>query len=193
IQFLRWLLDENFTFLGIREFRLSERNGNTDLEPAKSPGLGLFRAPEKRVLRKGEELVHVTPEVMRWLSEPDLLIITKANVRSTVHRRVHLDYVGVKQFSRSGELTGELRIVGLFTSAAYTRSVRSIPIIRRKVLQVFEHSEFDEDSHSGKALLHILETFPRDELFQADLDTLEQISLGVLHIGEVPRTDRRRV
>ncbi|WP_137388627.1 NAD-glutamate dehydrogenase [Rhodoligotrophos defluvii] len=188
IQFLEWLLEEHFTFLGLREFHFVEGRDGSVLEPADAPGYGLLREPEARVLRKGEELVHVTPEVMRWLSETDPLIITKANVRSTVHRRVYLDYVGVKLFSAQGELAGELRMVGLFTSAAYTASARTIPIIRRKVEQVFAHSGFDEDSHSGKALLHILETFPRDELFQADVDTLEDISTGILQLEERPRT-----
>ncbi|WP_342640520.1 NAD-glutamate dehydrogenase [Rhodoligotrophos ferricapiens] len=188
IQFLQWLLDGHFTFLGLKEFHFKNGDSAGQLEPADTPGLGLLRAPDARVLRKGEELVHVTPEVMQWLSEPDPLIITKANVRSTVHRRIYLDYVGVKLFTTLGELAGELRIVGLFTSAAYTGSARSVPIIRRKVAQVFAHSGFDEDSHSGKALLHILETFPRDELFQADVDTLEDISTGILQLEERPRT-----
>jgi len=188
IAFLEWLLAGHFTFIGLREFRLQGSGSSRRLEPADDEGLGLLSRSRNGGQREDGDLEHVTPEVLEWLSGPDLLIITKANTRSTVHRRAYLDYVGVKIFTEKGELAGEMRIVGLFTSTAYTSSSRSIPIIRRKVAQVFERSHLDEASHSGKALLHILETFPRDELLQADLDSLEEIATGILQLEERPRT-----
>ena len=138
-------------------------------------------------LRRGKELVTITPEVRRFLKEPVALILTKANVKSRVHRRVHLDYVGLKLFSPQGRLEGELRIVGLFTSAAYFGSTRAIPYIRRKIAKVIEYAGLDPESHSGKALLHVLEDYPRDELFQVDVDTLRQSALAVLRLEERPR------
>ena len=108
-------------------------------------------------------------------------------MRSRVHRRVHLDYVGVKRFDRDGKLVGECRFCGLFTSTAYTRSVRTIPYLRRKVDNVIRRAGFDASSHSGKALVNVLENYPRDELFQIDEDTLYQFALAILQLDERPR------
>ena len=124
---------------------------------------------------------------MEFLKEPKALIITKANVRSRVHRRVHMDYIGVKRFDHNGELVGEFRIVGLFTSTAYTRSTRSIPYLRRKVDNLMRRSGFDPDGHSGKAFAAVLENYSRDELFQIDEDTLYQFVLAIMHLDERPR------
>ena len=114
IQFLEWLLANNFTFLGIREYEFSQ--GEEEVEPQFESGLGILRQRDVHVLRRGTELVAITPEVREFLAEPKALIITKANVRSRVHRRVHMDYIGVKRFDSDGKVTGEFRIVGLFTS-----------------------------------------------------------------------------
>ena len=108
-------------------------------------------------------------------------------MRSRVHRRVYMDYVGVKRFDRDGKLIGEFRIVGLFTSTAYTRSMRTIPYLRRKVDAVLTRAGFDPDGHSGKALVNVLENYPRDELFQIDEDTLYQFALAILQLDERPR------
>src|SRR4051794_30187589 len=183
-QFLEWLVANNFTFLGVREYRLT---AHQDYEPVFESGLGILRNPEVRVLRRGSELVSITPEIMEFLKEPKELIITKANVRSRVHRRVHMDYIGVKRFDNDGQLVGELRIVGLFTSTAYTRSTRSIPYLRRKVDNLMRRSGFDPDSHSGKAFAAVLESYSRDELFQIDEDTLFQFVLAIMHLDERPR------
>src|SRR5204862_2204355 len=150
-------------------------------------GLGILRAREVRVLRRGTELVSITPEIMQFLKEPKALIITKANVRSRVHRRVHMDYIGIKRFDAEARFTGELRIVGLFTSTAYTRSARSIPYVRRKIDAVMKRAGFDPDSHSGKALVNVLESYPRDELFQIDEESLFHFALEVLYLDERPR------
>jgi len=104
-----------------------------------------------------------------------------------VHRRVHMDYIGIKRFDAKGKLVGELRIVGLFTSAAYMHSVRDIPYLRRKVDKTLAHAGFDPESHSGKALLNVLETYPRDELFQIDDDLLYRNALAILELEERPR------
>src|SRR6185369_11729073 len=181
-QFLEWLVANNFTFLGVREYVLTGDENHQDYEPLFETGLGILRAPEVRVLRRGGELVSVTPEIMEFLKEPKALIITKANVRSRVHRRVHMDYIGVKRFDIDGNLIGEFRIVGLFTSTVYTRSTRSIPYLRRKVDNLMRRSGFDPDSHSGKAFAAVLEHYSRDELFQIDEDTLFGFVLAIMHL-----------
>jgi len=183
IQFLQWLSADNFTFLGARDYRVS---GQT-LEPDFDSALGIMRSRELRVLRRGSELLEITPEIMAFLKEPRPLIVAKANIHSRVHRRVYLDYVGVKRFDATGTLIGEHRIIGLFTSTAYTRSAHSIPYLRRKIAAVEERAGFNRSSHSGKALANLLEHYPRDELFQIDEDTLYQFALAILQLEERPR------
>ncbi len=185
IQFLEWLLANNFTFLGVRDYALPGET--SEVEARFETGLGILRDPQVRVLRRGTELVTMTPEIRAFLEEPKALIIAKANVRSRVHRRVYMDYVGVKRFDPNGAVTGELRIVGLFTSTAYTRSTRTIPYLRRKVAAVLSRAGFDENSHSGKALANVLESYPRDELFQIDEDTLYHFALAIMQLEERPR------
>jgi glutamate dehydrogenase len=185
IAFLEWLLDDNFTFLGIRDYGFTA--AEDALEPKFESGLGILRSRDMAVLRRWNEPLVLTPEMRALLKQPTLLIVTKAAVRSRVHRRVYMDYVGVKRFDRSGKLIGEFRIVGLFTSTAYTRSMRSIPYLRRKVDAVVKRAGFDPDGHSGKALVNVLENYPRDELFQLDEDTLYEFALAVLQLDERPR------
>jgi glutamate dehydrogenase len=185
IQFLQWLVANNFTFLGVREYAF--KGEAREVEAKHDTSLGLLRDRNLQILRRAGQPVAMTPEIRQFLDEPRTLIITKANVRSRVHRRVYLDYIGVKRFDADGNLIGEFRIVGLFTSTAYTRSTRTIPYLRRKVEAVLSRAGFDPDSHSGKALVNVLETFPRDELFQIDEETLFRFSLAILQLEERPR------
>ncbi len=189
VQFLDWMVADNFTFLGAREYRFGPvaAGSEASLDPMGSSGLGILRDPDVRVLKKGRELVTITPEVLEFLHEPHALIITKANVKSRVHRRVHMDYVGVKLFSETGELQGELRLIGLLTSTAYMQATTSIPYIRHKVAQVLETAALDKASHSGKVLANVLETYPRDELFQVDVPTLASFAGEIASLYEHPR------
>jgi len=185
-QFLKWLCADNFTFLGVREYRFSpDSDASGDITTGE--GLGILRDPEVKVLRRGNELVVMTSEIREFMQEPSLLIVIKANVSSRVHRRVRMDYVGIKLYTRDGRLEGELRLVGLFTSGAYTRSVKQIPYVRHKVAQVLQRAGFDPNSHSGKALTHVLEEYPRDELFQLDVETLYNFAMEILILYERPR------
>ena len=183
IQFMQWLLADNFTFIGVRDYRVDGQS----LEPDFDSSLGIMRSRELRVLRRGGELLEFTPEIMAFMQEPRPLIVAKANIHAKVHRRVYLDYIGVKRFDAAGPLIGEFRIVGLFTSTAYTRAAHSIPYLRRKIAQVEARAGFDPSSHSGKALASVLENYPRDELFQIDEETLYSFALAVLQLDERPR------
>jgi glutamate dehydrogenase len=185
VAFLEWLADNNFTFLGIRDYTFTA--GEDALEPVFETGLGILRSRDMRVMQRWNQPLVITPQMRALLKQPTLLIVTKAAVRSRVHRRVYMDYVGVKRFDHGGRLVGEFRIVGLFTSTAYTRSTRSIPYLRRKVDAVLARAGFDPDGHSGKALVNVLENYPRDELFQLDEDTLYHFALAVLQLDERPR------
>ena len=187
VDFLKWLGDNNFTFLGYREYEHLGKRGGATVKAVENSGLGILRDPERHVLESAEELAVLSPEVSDFLQLPELMIITKANVRATVHRSVHMDYVSVKRLDSKGKLKGEHRFVGLFTSAAYNLSPRAIPVLRRKVRHMLERANFLPNSHDGKALLNVLETYPRDELFQIDEETLLDVSIGVLRLQERPR------
>ena len=187
IQFIDWVLDDNFTFLGVRDYKFIDDGEGGSLERVDVPGLGLLSDPDLMVLRKGSTYVTHTPELLDFMRRPEPLLVTKANIRSRVHRRTYMDYVGLKTYTDDGTLFGELRIVGLFSATAYTRSTRNIPYLRRKADQVMERSGYDPDSHSGRALNNVLESYPRDELFQLDLETLHRFANAILQLGERPR------
>src|SRR3954469_12952711 len=185
IAFLDWLADDNFTFLGMREYRLPK--GDAAADPIEESGLGLLRDPTVKVLRRGGELLTMSPEIRAFLARPKALISTKANVKSRVHRRVHLDYIGVKLFSAEGRLQGELRIIGLFTASAYTSSLNEVPYLRHKVAKVTARAGFDPASYAGRSLLNVLENYPRDELFQIDEETLYRFAIEIMNLSERPR------
>ncbi|MFJ9154200.1 NAD-glutamate dehydrogenase [Streptomyces sp. NPDC102270] len=184
-ELLRWLADDHFTFLGYREYQL---RSDDSLAAVPGTGLGILRSDPHHA---GEEGHPVSPSFERLPAdarakarEHKLLVLTKANSRATVHRPSYLDYIGVKKFDADGNVVGERRFLGLFSSAAYTESVRRVPVIRRKVDEVLERAGFSPNSHDGRDLLQILETYPRDELFQTPADELESIATSVLYLQE---------
>jgi glutamate dehydrogenase len=185
IQFLQWLAADNFTLLGARDYAYAD--SERALTPKFETGLGLLRSHDVLLLRRGNQIVTVTPEIREFLTDPKLLIVTKAAISSRVHRRVNLDYIGVKRFDADGTLVGESVLCGLFTSTAYTQSARTIPYLRHKLDRVISRAGFDPSSHSGKALVNVLENYPRDELFQIDEDTLYEFALAILQLNERPR------
>ncbi len=158
--------------------------------PWPKAGSACLSDPDARVVRRGPDRAMLTPQVRAFLSEPSPLIITKSNERSRIHRHVHMDYVGVKMFDAEGKLTGERRFVGLFTSGAYSRRPQDIPLLRLKVQHVAERAGLPPASHDGKALAHILDTYPRDELFQVTEDELFATAMGILRLGERPEGAR---
>src|SRR5439155_1154443 len=129
----------------------------------------------------------MTREFSDYARKKDLLIITKANNRSMIHRSVPMDRVGIKRYNDEGNLIAEDRFLGLFTSAAYSRSVREIPMLRLKAKRIIGRAGLDPRSHDGKALIEILETFPRDEFFQATDADLFDITRGILLLQERQR------
>ncbi len=183
IDLLNWLADDHFTFLGYRQYRLTgQEGGAAELMLVEEPGsgLGLLRSERPESVSFSE----LSPTVRQKALEPRLLIVTKANRRSTVHRPVYLDYVGVKMFDRSGRVVGEHRFIGLFSASAYTQTVEGIPVIDRKVRRVREVLGFSRGSHGGRDLMAFLETFPRDELFAIDADELTTIAEAALNLKE---------
>ncbi|WP_432164753.1 NAD-glutamate dehydrogenase [Streptomyces sp. bgisy031] len=184
-ELLRWLSADHFTFLGYREYELRE---DDSLSAVPGTGLGILRSDPQH---GGDDHHPVSPSFSRLPAdarakarEHKILVLTKANSRATVHRPSYLDYVGVKKFDAEGNVIGERRFLGLFSSAAYTESVRRVPVVRRKVQEVLRGAGFSPNSHDGRDLLQILETYPRDELFQTPADELRAIVTSVLYLQE---------
>jgi glutamate dehydrogenase len=181
-EFLRWLDDGNFIFLGFRRYGFETHGGNDYLPAVAETGLGILR--EMRPESQTRSAAPLSREFSDYARRKDLLIVTKANSRSLVHRPVPLDRIGIKRYDERGNLIAEDRFLGLFTSAAYSRSVREIPMLRLKATRAIARAGLDPRSHNGKAFVDILETFPRDEFFQITDAQLFEIARGILLLQE---------
>ncbi|WP_159015746.1 NAD-glutamate dehydrogenase [Cognatiluteimonas profundi] len=179
--FLRWAAENHFTYLGYREYQVTDEDGQALLCPVETSGLGLLRGQD---ISRPRPLASLAAHYMPQSGSVDALILTKTNARATVHRPGYMDYIGVLQFDDSGKPVAEQRFLGLYTSSAYNRRPWEIPLIRERHDYVMQQSGLAPDGHSGKALRHILETLPRDELFQASEDELLRTSLGILGLQE---------
>ena len=188
--FLEWIENNHFTFLGFGEFRV-EKAGSGEpksreryvAEPG--TGLGLLRDEGGRAADAFSNLP--PPRQRRDPQEPDLLVLTRADIRSTVHRPSHLDYIGIRQFDAEGRVRGVRRFLGLYTSTAYNRVPRDIPLLRRKAADVLGRAGYPRNSHAAKALQNTIDTFPREMLFQIPADQLFETSMGILHLQERQR------
>ena len=191
LAFLDWLLADNFIFLGARDYAFA-RDAAGDFiqdEPIilEETGLGILRDSDRYVLRRGSEPSIITHEIRRFLEEPSPIVTAKSSFASRVHRRAPADYVGVKRYGPGGDVVGETRFVGLFTSDAYNEMTRDIPLLRKKTARVLARAGFPPTSHNGRILQNIVETYPRDELFQIGEDELATISMAILHLMDRPR------
>lgn len=180
--FLSWLINNHFTFLGCRDYKLIGNGTNRALQVIPNTGLGVLRDNASNLAAKN--YADLPPQARKLALSKHILIIAKTNTRATVHRAAYTDYVGVKRFNEKGELIGERRFIGLYTSTAYHSSPRYIPFLRLKVAKVIEEFNYPLDSHNGKEVVHILETLPRDDLFQATHEELVELTQGILHLQE---------
>ena len=186
VAFLEWLERDHFTFLGFREYVLAaDQSGEDALRIVPESSLGILRnEPGETVSRS---FAHLPPEIRKLAHKPELLIVTKSNSRATVHRPTYMDYVGIKRFDHKGEVVGEWRFLGLYTSLAYALHPAQIPLLRRRVHTVMARAGFHKGGHSSKALAYVLETLPRDELFQSSEDELYDMSTAILALQERQR------
>ncbi|ALP51895.1 NAD-glutamate dehydrogenase [Candidatus Tenderia electrophaga] len=184
LAFLRWIANHHFTFVGFRAYDLVQENGQDVLRLVPGSGLGILRESEADGGRASHSFAHIPPPLRKLARQRTLLIITKSTAVSTVHRPVHLDYIGIKRYNGADEVVGEWRFLGLYGSAAYSARPADVPILRRKFDAVMEKAGFAVASHDRKALQHILETFPRDEMFQFTEDELLDVALGILQVRE---------
>ncbi len=183
-ELLRWLADGHFTFLGYREYDLVTGTDGMALAAVPGSGLGILRHD-----RVGPGSFALLPDAVKARAlEPQRLIVTKANSRSTVHRPSYLDYIGVKRLSPTGEIVGEYRFLGLYTHAAFAESIKDIPVLRRKLTEVLELSGMAADSHDGKEVAEVLDFYPREELFMTSASELAEITAGVHVLRERRQT-----
>jgi glutamate dehydrogenase len=191
LEFLRSLNDDHFVFLGARDYDYprTDDGGYAAEAPLdqSGAGIGVLRDPERTVLRRSSEPAVLTAQMKRQIDLSDPVTVAKANMRSRVHRRAYMDYVGVKRYGDDGRPSGETRFVGLFTAEAYDRPPSQVPLIRRKVANVLARAGKTPGSHNEKRLKNILENYPRDELFQIKEDELLSTALGILHLYDRPR------
>ena len=184
--FLRWAADNHFTFLGYRAYETAQINGENVLRAVAGSGLGLLRGDESQLPVRA--LSSLAARDLPDGAIPDVLILSKTNARSTVHHPGYMDYIGVLRFDANGRAIGEDRFLGLYTSTAYTTRPKDIPLIRTKVDAVFAASKLHRSGHAAKRLQHILETLPRDELFQSSTPELFSTAIGILNLQERQRT-----
>jgi glutamate dehydrogenase len=185
-EFLAWVLDNHFTFLGYRDYQLSSVGGEDLLRIVAGTGLGVLREP--RLGGVSASFSELPPRLRALAREPRPLVLTKANARATVHRPGYLDYIGLKRFDAAGRVAGERRFVGLYTTSAYQADASLVPLLRTKVARVIERAGFPPGSHGHKNLVSVLQDYPRDELFQVEEETLLANALGVLRLGDRRRT-----
>jgi glutamate dehydrogenase len=186
LAFLQWLADDHMTLLGYRCHELVSDKGADALRLVAGSGLGLLRESAEEKLSASFSALPANARAMARAPLP-LLVITKANTRSTVHRPGYTDYVGIKRYNAQGEVTGEHRFIGLLTSTAYSARVAETPLLRGKVEAIVTRAGLPPGGHLAKALHHILETYPRDDLFQISDDDLYETALGILALGERQR------
>ena len=184
VEFCRWIEDGHFTYLGYCEYSLAGGK-NLGLKLTEDAQLGVLREAKcQQQLRAGE---FIPMDAQAYLQAPTVMFVTKGNVRSTIHRPSYMDFVGIKRFDSKGNVVGLSCIFGLFTSAAYRRTTRDIPLLRHKAVQVVEASGLIYGSHECKVLENILESYPRDELFQASTEQLVSTAMGILELQERQR------
>jgi glutamate dehydrogenase len=191
--FLRWLTEDNFVFLGYRAYEITRDDGEATLRVVKGSGLGILRREEESAWAGGVALADVAEEIRRRLLEAPALITSKTNAESTVHRRARMDYIGVKRYTDDGDIAGEFRFLGLFTSKAYAEHAEEIPILRRKLERILEASGAPPGSHDYKEIITIFNSMPKEDLFQASVEELDrevQTVLSLLFSDEVKATIR---
>jgi glutamate dehydrogenase len=184
--FLLWIEDHHFTFLGIRDYEIISHGKDAVLQAIPETGLGVLRPALSK--SNARSISAMTPEARELTLSSRILVMSKTNTIASVHRDAYTDYIGVKRFNDKGDVIGERRIIGLYTSAAYNTNPKHIPFLRHKVVRIMSSSNLNPRSHAGKVLLNILETLPRDDLIQASEDELLEIAMGIYYMQ-----DRRRI
>ena len=184
MDFIDYIIDNHFTFLGYREYNFQE-DGQTVLE--KESGLGILRDDDFIIFEGYRDMKALPPEILKFRQNPSPLAIRKSTQRSQVHRDVSMDVIFVKKYDKDGKVVGERAFIGLFTSVVYSQSVLDVPFLRAKARRVLEMSKLKPQTHDYKALVDILEKYPRDEFFQASVEKIFDTGMRILELKERQR------
>ena len=179
---MEWLLQLNFVLLGYREYRMADGPEGRTIQAVPGSGLGILADVSASSFSDATPLNSLDPDVRRRIEEGELLVITKTKAYSTVHRRARMDYVGVRIISPEGQVVGEARLIGLFTSKAYMEPASKTPLLHHKLEQIIAAEDLIPGSHDYKQVIELFESFPRDELFQATTEELRQLVVGLLQL-----------
>ncbi|AMN67579.1 NAD-glutamate dehydrogenase [Psychrobacter sp. P11G5] len=199
--FLDWILDDHFIFLGYREYRLEggnyidvtdttddskqggvNKNADLDLFAIGNSGLGLLRGAEEDKL--SESFYRLPKELKQLLTEPRVLMLSKSSRVSPIHRPVYMDFLGIHKFDDNGRLVGEYRFIGLLTSQAYQLTVQQIPLLREKANKIMAMADLPRAGHAYYKMMHVINTLPRDDLFQASVEELYPIVSGISQLQD---------
>jgi glutamate dehydrogenase len=180
VAFLEWLETGNFVFLGFREYAVDA----TTVSIVPGSGLGILGDETGSHYAAPQPLAAIDERLRARIVDGDLLLVSKTNRRASVHRQVRMDYVGVKRVAADGTIVGELRLLGLFTSKAYMEPASRVPILRRKLRQIISAEDLIDGTHDYKATVALYESFPKDDLFTADVADLRREVIGLLHLEE---------
>ncbi|UCC71194.1 MAG: NAD-glutamate dehydrogenase [Gemmatimonadota bacterium] len=181
IAFLQWLKDGGFVFLGYRGYDLRKGpDGRRFVSVERGSGLGILRRESDSSAWEPKALDELPPDLRARALLGPLLIVSKTNSESRVHRRARMDYVGIKKLDEAGEVIGEHRFLGLFTWAAYSEYSGDIPVLRRKLEKVLAAERLPEGSHDYKALVQLFNDMPKEELFLVSVEDLRQQIRAVL-------------
>ena len=182
VDFVDWLLQMNFVFLGYREYRLADDPSGRTIQAVPGSGLGILSDVSTSSFADATRLDSLDPDVRRRIEEGELLVITKTKAYATVHRRARMDYVGVRILDPDGKIVGEARLIGLFTSKAYMEPAAKTPLLHHKLEQIIAAEDLIPGSHDYKEVVELFESFPRDELFQATSEELRSLVVGLLQL-----------
>jgi glutamate dehydrogenase len=187
VAFLEWLREDNFVFLGYRDYELTETAGGRAIQSVEGSGLGILADSDASKLAEPTMLSSLSPQLAARYESGELLVISKTNSLSTVHRRARMDYVGVRIVGADGKTVGEARLLGLFTSKAYMERAARTPVLRKKLDELAAAEELIEGSHDHKAVVSLFESFPKDDLFGVPVDDLRPLFRGLLALSERAR------
>lgn len=180
LEFLKWMADHNFTLMGYRQYDVTAVEGDIAMKGDDTTSLGLMKNSHSNQRR----LSQLSDQARIVATSDELLVLTKTNEKSKVHRPAYMDYVGIKRFDKKGNVIGEHRFIGLYSASFYNSSVQAIPFLANKLQRIMANSAFVVGSHAYKALVNVLETYPRDELLQASEEQLHDVAMGVLQMQE---------
>jgi glutamate dehydrogenase len=182
VQFLDWLLQLNFVLLGYREYELLETDEGRAIRAVPDSGLGILSDVGSSTFSKLTLLSDLTPDIRNRIEDGELLIYSKTQAYSTVHRRARMDYIGVRRVDPDGTIVGEARLIGLFTSKAYMEPATKTPLLHHKLEQLIAAEDLIPGSHDYKAVVALFESFPKDELFQASAEEIRRLVVGLLQL-----------